>query len=119
MWEAQLSFPNDAYIEYAISIDKKRKLDSLNKDKVQNGLGEWNNYFSMPAFERTPFLNEGTEAPFFKIKSQTLHDPLRLANGKRRVNFFIPPGSGPFPLLVIFDGQEFLRKGKIVQIYET
>lgn len=119
VWEAQLSFPNDAYIEYAISIDKKRKLDSLNKDKVQNGLGEWNNYFSMPAFERTPFLMGKKDKAYFKIRSQTLHDPLRLANGKRRVNFFIPPGSGPFPLLVIFDGQEFLRKGKIVQIIET
>ena len=119
VWELRLSFPGDAYIEYAFCIDKKRKLDPLNKNRVQNGLGEWNNYFSMPFFEQTPFLMERTEGAYFKAKSQTLHDPLRLANGKRRVNFFIPPGEGPFPLLIILDGQEFLRKGKIVQIIET
>ncbi len=119
LWEAHLVFPNDAYIEYAFCVDKKRKLDPLNVDKVQNGLGEWNNYFSMPAFEKSPFLIENTGNPFFKVRSQTLHDSLRLANGKRRVNFFIPPGEGPFPLLIIFDGQEFLQKGKIIQIIEN
>lgn len=119
LWEAHLVLPEDAYIEYAFWVNKKRKLDPLNTDKVQNGLGEWNNYFSMSAFEKSPFLIENTGTPFYKVKSQTLHDPLRLANGKRKVNYFIPPGEGPFPLLVIFDGQEYLRKGRIVQIIEA
>lgn len=118
-WKAHWELPEDAYLEYAFWINGKRKLDPLNKLKVQNGLGEWNNYFYMPRFVETPYLQECSEEPFFRTESHILHDPLRLTNGKRCVHFYIPAGQGPFPLLVIFDGQEYLENGKVIQIIEA
>jgi enterochelin esterase family protein len=117
-WNTHLEVPGDAYLEYAFLINEKRKLDPLNKLKVHNGLGEWNNFFYMSGFVETPYLQTWSGKPLFRTESHILCDPLRLTNGKRRVHFYIPAGKGPFPLLVIFDGQEYLENGKVIQIIE-
>lgn len=119
IWEMHLTLPEDAYLEYAFWIDKKRRLDPQNNNKVHNGLGEWNNYFYMPGFVESPFLQKEFNGSLFKNESRILYDNLRLANGKRRVSFYTPFGEGPFPLLVIFDGQEYLEYGKVIQIIEV
>lgn len=118
-WETHLELPEDAYLEYALWINGKRKLDPLNKLKVHNGLGEWNNYFYMPRFVETPYLQERSGKSLFRTESHILRDPLRLTNGKRCVHFYIPTDKGSFPLLVIFDGQEYLENGKVIQIIEA
>lgn len=115
-WRLCMTFPSDAYMEYALLINGKRKIDPLNKRKVRNGIGDWNNYLCMPEYRDDRDWHEFPWQTVFKRESRVIRDSLRLSNGKRRVNYYIPRTGGDFPLVVVLDGQEYARYGHVVQL---
>ncbi len=121
VWAVQLELPADAYVEYVLCVEGERKLDPLNRHKVPNGLGDYNNFFSMPsrqasrlarAGRRKPVLTPGRLATF-QIPAQDF-----LASPEREVTFYAPPAAGPVPLLVVYDGMDYLRIVRLARIVD-
>ncbi|MGB9800528.1 MAG: alpha/beta hydrolase-fold protein [Thermanaerothrix sp.] len=117
IWETTLAFPPDAYIEYCFIVDGCRTLDPKNPRKVRNGTGGVNNYFYMPQAAPSPYLKPR------KLRGRVLHysirDELRLSNPSRKIILYQPDAPGPYPLLVVFDGKEYLERARIISIIEN
>ena len=116
LWKADLEFPLDTYMEYAFHINGKRVSDPFNPNKLDNGMGETNNYFYMP--EGKP-----SESTLFRPRRGRLTQH-RIAEKKglffqtRKVFLYQPEGDGPFPLMVVLDGQDYLQRGSIIEIVD-
>ena len=121
LWGYTTTFPSNAYLEYTFfdSEKKERLLDGLNPRKVRNGMGQIANYFYMPEAIACPYIHPNKGA---KINDATLvrvktHD---LAVGKERsVSLYQPSTSEPVPLLVVLDGNDYQKMGKIVSIVDN
>ena len=48
-----LKFPNSARVEYKLIVDGKWITDPLNPNKVDNGVGGENSFFTMPDYKPT------------------------------------------------------------------
>ena len=126
LWRCSLNFPTDAYIEYIYLLDGKRLLDPNNPRRVYNGINNDNNYFYMPEKLPTPLASRirGTlhgELKHLKADARYLlggeDHPIRLF--QRDVLFYQPPVSQPAPLLVVYDGPDYLRQAKLPLIIDN
>lgn len=118
LWGYTAIFPRKAYLEYTFfdGEKKERLLDGFNSRKVRNGMGLLANYFYMPEASTNPYIKpakdtEAIPATRFRVKT---HD---LAVGKERtVSLYQPSTSEPVPLLVVLDGNDYQKMGKIIPI---
>lgn len=117
VWQTTLTFPLDAYIEYCFIVNGNRTLDPRNPRKVRNGTGGVNNYFYMPKAAPSPYLK--TRKLRGRIYHYPIRDELRLSNPSRKIILYQPDAPGPYPLLVVFDGKEYLERARIVSIIEN
>ncbi len=117
-----LELPADAYIEYALLLDARddsRTPDVFNDHTTPNGMGHVNHYFYMPAGGPTPLADRATGVPQGKLTRHRIDNSWLLADGKRWVHFYQPPVTQPVPLLVVYDAQDYLTRGRITQIVDN
>lgn len=122
LWSFTLDLPDDAYIEYAFLTeprDEARLTDPFNDRTVPNGIGHVNNWFAMPAAEETPLVERARGIPQGKLSRHRIENEWLLATGKRWVHLYQPPVSDPAPLLVVYDAQDYLTRGRITQIVDN
>jgi enterochelin esterase-like enzyme len=119
LWELTLQFPADTYMEYVLLARGRRRLDPRNPDHIYNGAGGFNNFFYMPGAAPTPYAPASKITTLGKLSQHMLVDKAHLFNGRRQVTFYQPPGEGPFPLLVVYDGKDYLQRGRITQIVDA
>jgi enterochelin esterase-like enzyme len=119
LWIYETEFPEDAYIEYNYHVGDKRLGDPLNPRRVANGTGNYNQYFFMPKAKRTPLSFYHSGAPRGRVTRYEL--PTRnLIAGKERAVYLYQPSTGePCPLLVVWDGRDYLKRGKLAQIVDN
>ena len=115
LWSISMSLPSDAYFEYAF-IDpqtNERIPDPLNPNRVKNGVNGYNNFFYMP---------QGKPSPLARYQKAVLHGTTTrylvpsadyTAAAMRTVYLYHPPVDHPVPLLVVFDGPDYLRRAKL------
>lgn len=120
VWAYTITLPRDAYVEYVFTYDpedqEQRLLDPLNNRQVSNGMGKFNNYFTMPDARHTKLANFRSGTPQGYVTRHALfHDYLVMGN-RRDVWFYQPPTDQPAPLVVVFDGKDYLRRAEITQI---
>lgn len=120
LWVYQTRLPMDAYIEYAFFIEpEKRILDPYNSNLTPDGFGHTNHYFYMPGATETDLIRSRRSVPHGKVTRHQV-ETWRLVDGKlRTVRLYQPPTSEPSPLLVVWDGQDFFRRGKLVNILDN
>ena len=121
IWYATLAFPRDAYIEYAFHdpVTQKNFTDPLNKRTVNNGIGGRNNYFYMPETMQSPFsLRRADVTPGALTRHIVDAGPLR-QEYERTVYLYRPPVKEPVPLLVVYDGLEYVHRGKLPTIVDN
>jgi enterochelin esterase family protein len=117
----RLDLPPDAYLEYSFFDPgtRQRVRDPFNPRRTWDGLGHYNHYFYMP---------EAGPSPLTKPDRDILHGTLTrhvvpagdLAAGKTRVvHVYQPPTKAPVPLLVVYDGSDYLQRGKITVIVDN
>lgn len=117
LWQVSLNLPADTYMEYIFLLDGRRVLDPKNPQKVNNGTGSWNNYFYMPGAARSLFTRRrGRAGTLMRFR---LEDEIRLLNSRREVFLYQPAAPGPFPLLVVYDGTDYLHRGAITQVVDN
>ena len=126
LWRCSLKLPGNAYIEYVYLLDGKRVLDPSNPRRVYNGINTDNNYFYMPGKAPTPLTSRIRGTPHGRLKHMKVDASYLLGgNGhpiqlfQRDIYFYQPPVSQPVPLLVVFDGPDYLRWGKLPLIIDN
>ena len=124
VWVHTTRLPRDAYIEYYWSIDltedDQRAPDPHNRHKITNGMGKFNYYFAMPDWQPTPLTRVAKGVPRGKVS----HFDLKKVAAdfylpKRDVWLYAPPTDAAVPLLVVWDGRDYLRRAKITEIVDN
>ncbi|MBW4438801.1 MAG: hypothetical protein KME04_16810 [Pleurocapsa minor GSE-CHR-MK-17-07R] len=123
LWTATLTFPMDAYVEYAYFASSKpedRLKDPLNKRRVWNGVNGYNSALYMPDASPDPLTKRrfGTaQGTVTKIQVNTARAG---AGNKRAVHVYAPPGTtDPYPIIVCWDGPDYLKRGHLVTVVDN
>jgi enterochelin esterase family protein len=118
-----ISFPlaQDAYLEYSFydPISKNRFRDPFNKRRIYNGVGSYNNFLYMPEASRSPWTKIDKNIKHGKLTRHEVETWMLGGSGKRAVYLYQPPTREPVPLLVVYDGIDYLRRGKITAIVDN
>jgi enterochelin esterase-like enzyme len=116
---ADFDFPQDAYMEYSFIRDGERIPDPLNNRTLDNGFGKLNHYFFMPESTPTDLANERENIHHGLVTRYSLATD-GMAVGKRRlVHLYHPPVREPVPLLVVYDGLDYLRRARLSVIVDN
>lgn len=118
LWAVALNFTPDAYMEYTFVMKGERTPDPYNRHRIPNGLGNYNNYFYMPDAHPSPLRRCRPGIVRGNISHHPLTHPL-YASGKRTVHLYRPPVPGPSPLVVVFDGKDYLRRADLPVIVDN
>lgn len=121
IWYATLTLPRDAYFEYAFydSITQTNFLDPLNKKSVNNGVGGRNNYFYMPETMPSPFAMRRADVTPGALSSHRVETKWLREDYEREIFLYRPSVKEPVPLLVVFDGKDYLQHGKLAVIVDN
>jgi enterochelin esterase family protein len=113
-----MKFARDARVEYKFIVDGEWTLDPLNDDKVDNGVGGFNNFFTMPAYRPSAFADA---RPALRGALERLDAPATaLEGGKRKLQVYLPPayarGVERYPVLYLQDGSEYATRARAATI---
>jgi enterochelin esterase-like enzyme len=114
LWFYELELPDDAYIEYIfVTENLERALDPFNPRITPNGMGKTNQFFYMPKGKPSPWILRSYRQPRGVVNPVIVEAGGFLAGGKRTVHFYQPPVDEPAPLMVVWDGGDYLRRAKL------
>jgi enterochelin esterase family protein len=120
-WFCSLTLPRDAYLEYAFyaPANQEKFLDPKNRRTVGNGMGSRNNFFYMPEAMPSPFATRRPSAPVGVLTTHRVETKWLREDYEREVHFYAPPVREPVPLLVVYDGQDYLNRGRLATIVDN
>jgi enterochelin esterase family protein len=121
IWYCTLTIPRDAYVEYAFydPVTQKKFLDPLNKKSVDNGIKERNNFFYMPETMPSPFPMRRADVTPGTLSKPSVETGWLRDDYERTVYLYRPPVKEPTPLLVVYDGQDYMQRAKLNTIVDN
>lgn len=121
LWSCTLTLPRDAYVEYAFDdpVSQERFLDPWNDKSVNNGVGGRNNYFYMPEGMASPFTLRRADVPNGALTSHHVETRWLRDEHEREIYLYRPPVKEAVPLLVVYDGQDYLHRAKLAVIVDN
>ncbi|GAB4446591.1 MAG: alpha/beta hydrolase-fold protein [Anaerolineales bacterium] len=121
IWYAALTFPRDAYVEYAFRdpVSQENFPDPLNRKTVGNGMGGRNNYFYMPETMPSPYPLRRADVTPGAITNHRVETRWLREDYEREIYFYRPPVKQPVPLLVVYDGQDYLQRARLNVIVDN
>lgn len=122
LWGYTHTFPANAYFEYAYFTGpdmQAHMVDRLNPRRVPNGLGGYNHFAYMPERHPDPMTIRRKGIPKGKLIHAALPTQGIIAGSIRKVHLYQPPATGPYPLVLVWDGQDFLRRGRLPVILDN
>src|SRR5512139_3470470 len=121
VWSASMTVPRDAYVEYAFLDPDSQEhiLDPYNQHSTSNGMGDRNNFFYMPESMPSPFSLHRADVRAGTLTRHRVDTWLMQDDGERDVYLYAPPAKGPYPLLVVYDGPDYLHRGRLTTIVEN
>ena len=121
VWAASLTVPRDAYVEYAFLDPQSQEhiLDPYNQRSTSNGMGDRNNFFYMPETMASPFSIRRADVRTGTLTRHRVDTWMMQDDGERDVYLYAPPARGPFPLLIVYDGPDYLHRGRLTTIVEN
>lgn len=119
VWKYTMKLPRDAYMEYIYVLNGERVYDPGNPRRVFNGRDAENNYFYMPEGAPTPLAKRKKDIPRGQVTRHVLYSDWMLVGGKRKVHLYQPLTTEPCPLLVVFDGNDYRRRARLVKIVDN
>lgn len=120
-WAFSFQLARDSYLEYSFydPKSKKRFLDPFNKNRIYNGVGSYNNFFYMPGASPSPWTKINKDIKHGKVTRHEVETWMLGSRGKRTMYLYHPPKNEPVPLLVVYDGNDYLQRGKIAVIVDN
>jgi enterochelin esterase family protein len=119
VWALRVDLPEDTYMEYAFLMGEERVKDPFNPRRVTNGMGKMNHFFYMPGAQPPTVSRRQKGVPRGAVTSEMLNVRGFAARGARRTYFYQPPVASPSPLLVVWDGQDYLRRAHLTTIVDN
>ena len=119
LWTYQLSFPEDAYIEYAFKDGEESLADPNNPRVSSNGVGGFNNYFTMVKYRPTDLSKRTRRIPHGTVTGHTLPTDNLIYGDERQIHLYQPPVTDPVPLVVVWDGLEYLSRVRLNYIVDN
>ena len=121
IWSCSLTLPRDAYIEYAFynPISQEKFLDPLNGHTVSNGMGSRNNFFYMPETMPSPFSMRRADVRGGKLTRHHVSADFLQDDEERDVYLYKPPTSKPVPLVIVYDGYDYLHRARLATIVDN
>ena len=120
LWARSLKLPRDAYVEYVLLDALGNKVeDAFNPRVSDNGFGNFNQCFYMPEGGPPEILQRPRGAPRGRVTRHMLETEDMAVGGRRAVALYAPPVPGPVPLLVVFDGDDYLKRVKLPEVVES
>ncbi len=119
VWTYTLELPQDAYLEYAFWQDGRRVPDPYNPRLGPGRPGKRNHFFYMPEARPTPLARRRRGVARCTLTRHVVKGEGLAGSNQRTVYLVQPPAAEPCPLLVMLDGQDYLRRGKILPIVEN
>jgi enterochelin esterase-like enzyme len=121
LWRFDFDLDEDAYIEYAlIDPESKRRLrDPLNPRRTYNGMGAYNHYFYMPGVKPSPLTRAPKGGLSGKVARFTVPAQYVSTSRVRRVYLYQPPVREAVPLLAVYDGMDYFKRGKLTEVVEN
>lgn len=115
LWACSFKLARDAYLEYSFydPATKTRLRDPFNRPRIYNGVGGYNHFFYMPDAAPSPLTKPGEGTKSGTVTRFEVETWMLGGRGKRAVYLYHPPTREPLPLLVVYDGTDYLRRGKI------
>lgn len=121
LWTYSMSLAADAYFEYAFLDSKtgERVSDPLNSNRIWNGVNAFNQFFYMPRGGPTPLVQpvKGVERG-----TVTRHQVLTkdfAVGAHRTVYLYQPPVKARVPLVVVYDGRDYLKRARLNVIVDN
>lgn len=122
LWSHTMTLPSDAYVEYAFltgPAEDERTPDPFNSRTTPNGIGQINHCFYMPGGAATPLAQRVRGVPGGTVTRHVMEHKTFVVGGKRPVWLYQPPTPAPVPLLVVWDGGDYYRRGRLTQIVDN
>lgn len=110
LWTYQLHLPPDAYIEYNFVQGLENQEDPYNPRQSPNGSGGYNHYFHMPDYLPTTLAEKRNKIPHGIVTRFVIPTEFMAFGSRRTVHLYHPPVERPVPLVVIWDGQDYLHR---------
>jgi glucoamylase len=110
-----MKFARDARVEYKLIADGEWVNDPLSDSKLDNGVGGFNNFFTMPAYR--PSALADAKWTLRGTVEQLDAPAAALEGGKRKLQIYLPPsyargGAARYPVLYLQDGSEYLTRAR-------
>ena len=121
LWGLSFNLPLDAYLEYSFyePETKTRLKDPFNKRRIYNGVGSYNNFFYMPEAAPSPLIKLGAGVRPGTVTRHEVGTWMLGLQSKRTIHLYHPSTREPVPLLIVYDGTDYLRRGKITTIVDN
>ena len=109
-----LKFPNSARVEYKLIVDGKWITDPLNPNKVDNGVGGENSFFTMPDYKQTIWANAEGQSKY-PINIEKINSKIY---GEKEIQVYVPEGfeKETLPVLYVQDGSDYQKRADAVFI---
>lgn len=119
VWTAALELAPDAYMEYCFGADEQRVDDPLNPRLVSNGMGKFNHCFYMPQGGPTPLARRERNGQRGDLVPLDLPTHMMVAGQKRRLVLYRPAAQEPVPLVLVYDGTDYLRRASLATLVDN
>jgi enterochelin esterase family protein len=119
IWTYQLALPPDAYIEYGFVDGEEHLRDPFNPRRSPNGMGGYNHYFFMANSKPTPLARKEGNIPHGTVTKHVIQTERFIVGNKRTVFLYQPPVNDPVPLVVVWDGPDYLHRAHLNNIVDN
>ncbi len=121
VWAYSTILPIDAYVEYSFYLTPdiiERYLDPFNA-QVALGLGNLNNFFGCPGYKPSILKKRSLTAKRGAISTHYLGTGGFLGESHRQIMLYHPPVDYPVPLLVVWDGMDYVQNAYLNRIVDN
>jgi enterochelin esterase-like enzyme len=115
LWSISISLLMNSYFEYAfIDLNTNERLpDPLNPNKIWNGINAYNYYFYMPEGRPTPLVKLRRNTSKGLVTRHKIPTKEYIIGSNRSVYLYQPCVKFPVPLLVVYDGFDYLKRARL------
>ncbi len=113
LWTATLNFAPETYVEYTYVKKGKTVRDRYNPNTITNGLGAENHYFYMPEGKSVSWIKHKKKIPHGAVRRYKVDTEETAIGETRNVYLYAPPTDQPCPLLVVWDGKDYLEQARL------
>jgi len=112
LWSFSMPIAPDAYLEYAFldPTTGERLPDPLNPNIIWNGINAYNHYFYMPQVRPSPLIFPVEGIAQGKVTRYQVPTREYAVGLNRMVYLYQPPVKTPVPLVVVYDGPDYLKR---------